>query len=99
MWYYILLRNGEYVRFRRYQLRDIESQLEDITTISNQWKALNEYAPVSFSNIEDKFILKPSAKQSVTVVEGKLPLIITVFWLFVLLTTIIIIIIHLTGYL
>jgi hypothetical protein len=97
MWYYILLRGGEYVRFRRFQLRAIEAQLVDVTTIRNQWKALNEYETVSFHGIEDKFTIKPSAKRSVTVIEGRLPLFVAGLWLLVFLSGLIIIVLRSLG--
>ena len=97
MWYQILLRNGEYVRFRRFQLRAIEAQLEDVTTIRNQWKALNECATVSFNGIEDEFTIRRSARRSVTTIENRLPLVLTGFWLLVFVGGLTIEIVHLLG--
>lgn len=80
MWYQIQSRNAEYIRFRRFQLRYIEAQLQNVTTISNQWKVLNEYQPLSFEGVEDRFSIKRPAKLSATKIEGWLPLIITGLW-------------------
>jgi hypothetical protein len=98
MWHQILLRGGEYVRFRRFQLRAIEAQLQDVTTIRNQWKALNEYETVSFNGIEDKFTIKRSARRSVTTIENRLPLVVTGFWLLVFLGGLAIEILHLLSW-
>lgn len=98
MWYRILLRAGEYVRFRRFQLRAIEAQLQDVTTIRNQWRALNEYETVSFNGIEDTFTIKRSAKCSVTAIENRLPLVVTGFWLLVLLGGLTVDILYVLGW-
>jgi len=97
MWYYMLVRGGEYVRFRRFQLRSIEAQLGDVTTITNQWKALDEFQTVSFRDIEDKFTIKSSAKHSVTLVENRIPLVVAVFWFLVFLGGAATAIMHLLG--
>jgi hypothetical protein len=98
MWYRILLRGGEYVRFRRFQLRAIEAQLQDVTTIGNQWRALNEYETVSFNGIEDKFTIKRSARRSVTAIENLLPLVVTGFWLLVFVGGLTVEILHFLGW-
>jgi hypothetical protein len=80
MWYQIQSRNAEYIRFRRFQLRYIEVQLQNVTTISNQWKALNEYQTLSFEGLDDKFSIKRPAKLSATKIEGRLPLMLVGLW-------------------
>jgi hypothetical protein len=91
MWHRILLKNGEYMRFRRFQLRSLEVKLQNVTTFGNQWKTLNKYETLSVPELEDKFEIDPSAKHSAITVENKLPLILTVFWAVVLLGAIIIV--------
>jgi hypothetical protein len=97
MWYRILARNGEYLRFRRYQLRGIEFQLQDVTTIRNQWKALNKHEPLSLEGLEDKFEIKSSARVSAITIENRLPLILAGLWLLIFLAGATIIGLSLTG--
>lgn len=97
MWYRILARNGEYMRFRRYQLRGIEFQLQYVTTIRNQWKALNRYEPLSLEGLEDKFEIKSSARVSAITIENRLPLILAGLWLIIFLAGAAIIGLSLTG--
>jgi len=85
LWDLVQIRNAEYIRFRRYQLRSIEAQLPPMTTFANQWKALNEFKTVTFDHLDDKFTIKARAKKSSTTIEGTLPLIIACFWLLVFL--------------
>ena len=80
MWYQIQNRNSEYIRFRRFQLRYIEAQLQNVTTISNQWKVLNEYQTLSLEGLEDKFSIKRPARLSATKIEGWLPLMLVILW-------------------
>jgi len=97
MWYRIQARNGEYMRFRRYQLRGIEFQLQDVTTIRNQWKALNKYEPLSLEGLEDKFEIRSSARVSAITIENRLPLILAGLWLLIFLAGAAIIGLSLTG--
>jgi hypothetical protein len=85
MWRQIMIRNGAYMRFRRYQQRGIEAQLRNVTTIRNQWQALNQYKPLSLEGLEDTFEIKPSEKVSAITIENKLPLVLIWFWLIVFL--------------
>ena len=64
MWRQILVRNSAYMHFRRYQLRGIETQLRNVTTIRNQWKALNKYEPLSIAGLDDTFQVDKPAKVS-----------------------------------
>src|SRR5687767_7106812 len=47
MWRQIMIRNAAYMNFRRFQLRGLETQLQNVTTFGNQWKALNKYEHLS----------------------------------------------------
>lgn len=80
MWHWVQARNAEYIRFRRYQLRSIESILHPMSTFTNQWKALNQFETIRFEKIKDAFTIKKQAKASSTIIEGKLPIILAVFW-------------------
>jgi hypothetical protein len=80
MWHRVQLRNAEYIRFRRYQLRSIESRLKPMSTFTNQWLALNKFETVHFANIDDLFTIRPQAKASSTLIEGRLPLVLVFFW-------------------
>ena len=84
MWHRILIRNGEYIRFRRFQLRFIEQQLQNVTTITNQWNALNKHQTITLPDFEDTFTVTLAGKRSSTSIETKLPLILASFWLLVL---------------
>jgi len=48
IWYRVQLRNADYIKFRRYQLRSIEAQLGTLTTFTNQWTGLKENRQVQF---------------------------------------------------
>jgi len=80
MWQSIQARNAEYIRFRRYQLRFIESKLKPMSTFTNQWNALAKHETVRFENIKDEFVIKKQAKGSSTAIEGKLPIFLAIFW-------------------
>ena len=88
LWYLILLKNGAYMQFRRFQLRSLEVKLQNLTTFQNQWKALNKYEKLTVPELEDPFLINKSAKHSAIVVENYLPLILTVFWAIIFLAAI-----------
>ena len=98
MWGRVQARNAEYIRFRRYQLRSIEKMLKPMSTFTNQWNALNKFETVHFKNIKDEFTIKHEAKASSTVIEGRLPSVIAVFWLIVFVASSVIITLNLLGY-
>ena len=55
VWAKIQIRNGAYVRFRRYQLRRIEKHLNHVvTTISNQSVALDSYKSYKCKSFQDR---------------------------------------------
>jgi hypothetical protein len=97
IWYFVQLRNSEYIKFRRYQLRSIEAQLGYLTTYSNQWSGLNKGLPVTFKGIQEHFNISALSKQTSTKLEGNLPLIIAIFWLFVFVLGIIILLFSVLG--
>jgi len=88
MWHSIQIRNAEYIRFRRYQLRAIEAQLKPMSTFQNQWKAMNEFEVIQFPDINEEFEVKPQARRSSTMIEGRLPLVLAIFWAVVLVGSI-----------
>jgi hypothetical protein len=96
MWRQILLKNGEYMKFRRFQLRTLEVKLQNVTTFGNSWKALNEYEELKVSELEKPFQISKSAKYSAIAVENNLPLILTIFWAIVFLAALIFIVVQLT---
>lgn len=91
LWYQVQIRNAEYIRFRRHQLRAIEKILPPMSTFTNQWRALNNFETVQFENIGAEFTIKNAARGSSTVIEGKLPLVIAGIWLAVFVISIVII--------
>ena len=91
MWHRILVRNGEYIRFRRFQMRSIEGQLQNVTTVTNQWNALDKHKTITWPGIEDSFRVKQAAKRSSTSIEVRLPLILAGFWTLVFLAGMVIV--------
>jgi len=98
MWHQVQSRNGEYIRFRRYQLRSIEARLKPMSTFQNQWRALNKFERITFKDIEDKFEIKRQAKVSSTTIEGRLPLVLASFWVIVFVGSVTIGVLKLMGY-
>ena len=87
LWHFIQIRNAEYIRFRRFQLRSIENSIKTVSTFTRQWLALNKHEEVMFGNIDEKFIITPKAKLSTTTsLEGNLPFVTAAFWLLVFLS-------------
>lgn len=91
MWHKLLKKNGEYMRFRRYQIRWIETQLSNITTFRNQWKALNLYEELHLFGLDDKFLIIPSARHSAISVENKLPIILAIIWAIIFIAALLVI--------
>jgi hypothetical protein len=94
MWRRILLKNGAYMQFRRFQLRALEVKLQNMTTFRNSWEALNKYKELKVPELEDTFQISTSAKHSAIAVENNLPLILTVFWAIVFLAALIFIVVQ-----
>jgi hypothetical protein len=80
VWHVVLVRNAEYVRFRRFQLQHIESKLPGLTTFHNVYRAFYEAQPISFEPPIGEFVLRPAARRSSTLSEGALPFLIGAFW-------------------
>lgn len=95
MWHRILLKNGAYMQFRRFQLRAIEVKLQNVTTFHNSWKSLNKYKELKVPELEDTFRIDKSAKYSTITVENNLPLILTIFWMIIFVVALIFILIQL----
>lgn len=80
IWHFVQVRNAEYVRFRRFQLRSIEARLPGLSTFTNTYNALYKHEKISFAGIKDTFVVESRAKSRSTVTEGRLPLLIGWFW-------------------
>jgi hypothetical protein len=84
IWRQILQRNSAYMRFRRYQLRALEVQLQNVTTFGNQWKALNRFEPLTFPGLGETFEVGKTAKTSAIDIENRLPWLMGGLWLVIL---------------
>ena len=84
MWRRILIRNGAYMNFRRYQLRGLEVQLQNVTTFRNQWRTLNDYEPLVLPGLDDTFQVPKPARVSVINIENRVPLLLSGLWLLIL---------------
>ena len=63
IWNRVQARNGEYIRFRRFQLRSIESRLPGFSTFANQYLAMDQHKEIDFQGLTDKFeISKPAMR-------------------------------------
>ncbi len=80
VWHVVQLRNAEYIRFRRYQLRSIEARLPELTTFTNTYDAFYKGAEVKFPATGDSFRVEMKAQRRSTLSEGLLPVLIGVFW-------------------
>lgn len=89
MWNSVQQRNSEYIRFRRYILRSIEAQLPTLTTFTKQWKALNKHEKIEFQEIKESFTVIRGSKISSTLTEGRLPIVVAVFWSIILISSIV----------
>ena len=81
IWNTVSERNSEYIRFRRFQLRSIEAQLEGMTTFKNTYRAFYETKPVKFDQDLPAFEIAQKAKQRSTLSEAMLPRLMLVFWI------------------
>ena len=97
IWNRVQARNGEYIRFRRYQLRSIESRLAGFTTFGNQYRAMDRHETIGFTGIPDNFEISKSVAKSSTKLEGYLPGIIAGIWLLILVSSLVVIIAGWTG--
>lgn len=97
LWRQIMIRNAAYVNFRRYQLRGLELQLQNVTTFGNQWKALNEYERVSIAGLEETFQISKPAKVSALDIENKIPLLLSGLWLIIFIAGITLIVLSILG--
>lgn len=97
MWRQIMIRNAAYVDFRRYQLRGLELQLQNMTTFGNQNKALNDHEPLTIAGLEDTFQISKPAKVSALDIENKIPLLLSGFWLLIFVAGITVIALSVSG--
>jgi hypothetical protein len=80
VWYIVQVRNSEYVRFRRYQLRSIESRIEGLTTFKHTFAAFYNAKEISFPEIKEKFRVDSRASKRSTLSEGMLPIVVAILW-------------------
>ena len=80
IWKKVNARNAEYVRFRRFQLRAIEAQLDGLTTFANTYSAFYSGDPVEFPELADRFEIAANARSRSTFWEGRLPVVLGWFW-------------------
>jgi hypothetical protein len=80
IWERVQTRNAEYIRFRRFQLRSIESRLSGLSTFQNVHRAFYECQPVTFESLAQQFAVKRSAHVASTISEGHLPKLIGGVW-------------------
>ena len=78
VWHHVLARNADYNKFRRIQLCSIEKQLPGLTTFANIFSAFNKGAEIEFPILKERF--EVAEKNSSTMTEGRLPLLIGCFW-------------------
>ena len=97
MWRQILIRNAAYMNFRRYQLRSLEAQLQNVTTFRNQWKSLEKHEPINLPGLDDAFQISKPAKVSVIKIENRMPLLLSGLWLLILIGGIILFVLNLLG--
>ena len=80
IWHKVQVRNAEYVRFRRLQLLHIESKLGSMDTFTNTYRAFYKNKDIDFGGDVDQFVLSNQAKRRSTLSEGRLPILLGVFW-------------------
>jgi len=83
VWYRVQRRSSEYIRFRRFHLRDLEARIGGLSLITSQSTALSDHAPVAFSASGETFSPDPSTRSS-TSTEARVPLFLAGFWVLVL---------------
>jgi hypothetical protein len=79
-WHVVQVRNGEYVRFRRFQLLSIEARLPGLTTFRNTYDAFYGRKEIGFLATEASFSLSKAAQHRSTVSEGRLAIVMGVLW-------------------
>ncbi len=84
LWHFIQVRNSEYIRFRRFQLRSLEAKLGHLTTFTRIHMGLSQHKLIAFEGIEEPFSIGRPGKISSTYREGSLPFIMIGFWAVVL---------------
>ena len=80
VWHKVQLRNAEYIRFRRFQLPEIEAKLGGADTFRNTFTAFYEQRTVEFHATEKTFEIKEKASGASTLSENHLPVLIAYFW-------------------
>ena len=85
IWKRLLMRNSQYILFRRLQLLSIESRMPGITTFTNTYDALYRFKEITFKGIDEKFKIDKRCKKRSGVSEELLPVYLALFWGIVLL--------------
>ncbi|MBK7707773.1 MAG: hypothetical protein IPJ30_18975 [Acidobacteria bacterium] len=81
VWHKVQIRNSEYIRFRRLQLKSIEARLPGVTTFENTYEAFYRLNEVTFHSNDVPFCISESAKARSTMTEGRLPTVVSLLWL------------------
>lgn len=97
IWRAVHVRNAEYIRFRRVQLRSIEERLVEMKTFTNTYRAFDQHERIEFPRIDDFFEIAPNARRRSTVSENVLPLLLIGFWVVVLVVAVTVVIIALAD--
>jgi hypothetical protein len=98
IWQRVQERNGEYIRFRRYQLRSIEARLPGFSTFANQYQAMDRHGSVGFQGITETFTISKSVARSSTRLEGYLPGLIAGIWLLIFVSSLAVILSVWSGF-
>lgn len=80
IWFFIHLRNAQYIVLRRHQLIHIETKLQCVDTFWLQYAALNKHERVTYPRTGD-FEVKAWSKWTSTKIEYAFPVILGLFWI------------------
>ncbi|MBI5474420.1 MAG: hypothetical protein HY961_18945 [Ignavibacteriae bacterium] len=86
VWYFVSIRNANYIRLRRLVFQEIESNLSGLSTFTIMHRAFGRSELITFEKTGETFSVSKHAKQSSTTLENRLPLIMQVFWSLVFLS-------------
>jgi len=81
VWAIVQLRNTEYIRLRRHQLRQLEAELGVVSTFTVAHKVLNEHERHDFGADVGPWEVGRFGRGSSTTFENALPVIVLLFWL------------------
>jgi len=90
IWLSILKRNALYIKFRRLQLKYLESMMPPMSTFTNTYAAFYENKSIDFKGIDEVFSVPKEGQKSSTMSEGNLPKLIIAFWILVFIAGLIV---------